>query len=89
MSALVLGEGTSLESYLLLECTSGTIWKVAETILKIDGIKMAHVVTGNYDVIAFAEYQNIDELTNIIQKVQALKGVEKTQTAVAMPKQET
>ena len=89
MSALVFGEGTSLESYLLLECTSGTIWKVADTILKIDGIKMAHVVTGNYDVIAFAEYQNIDELTNIIQKVQALKGVEKTQTAVAMPKQDT
>ena len=89
MSVLVFSEGTSLESYLLLECTSGTIWKVAETILKIDGIKMAHVVTGNYDVIAFAEYQNIDELTNIIQKVQALKGVEKTQTAVAMPKQET
>ncbi|MEJ2126506.1 MAG: Lrp/AsnC ligand binding domain-containing protein [Candidatus Bathyarchaeota archaeon] len=78
-----------MESYLLLECTSGTIWKVAETILKIDGIKMAHVVTGNYDVIAFAEFSNIDELTNIIQKVQALKGVEKTQTAVAMPKQET
>ncbi len=50
---------------------------------------MAHVVTGNYDVIAFAEFSNIDELTNIIQKVQALKGVEKTQTAVAMPKQET
>ena len=89
MSALVIVEGTSLESYLLLECTSGTIWKVAETILKIDGIKMAHVVTGNYDVIAFAEFSNIDELTNIIQKVQALKGVEKTQTAVAMPKQET
>ena len=77
-----------MESYLLLECTSGTIWKVAESILKIEGIKMAHVVTGNYDVIAFAKYQNIDELTNIIQKVQALKGVEKTQTAVAMPKQD-
>ena len=77
-----------MESYLLLECTSGTIWKVAESILKIEGIKMAHVVTGNYDVIAFAEYQNIDELTNIIQKVQALNGVEKTQTAVAMPKQD-
>ncbi|MDG6223651.1 MAG: Lrp/AsnC ligand binding domain-containing protein [Candidatus Bathyarchaeota archaeon] len=77
-----------MESYLLLECTSGTIWKVAEAILKIEGIKMAHVVTGNYDVIAFAECSNIDELTNIIQKVQALNGVEKTQTAVAMPKQD-
>jgi len=82
-------EGLCLESYLLLECTSGTIWEVAEAILEIKGVKMAHVVTGNYDVIAFAEYSNIDELTTIIQKVQALNGVQKTQTAVAMPKQDT
>ncbi|MCW4016892.1 MAG: Lrp/AsnC ligand binding domain-containing protein [Candidatus Bathyarchaeota archaeon] len=76
-----------MESYLLLECSSGMVWKVADTILKIKGVKMAQVVTGNYDVIAYAEFSNIDELTNIIQKVQALKGVQKTQTAVAMPKQ--
>jgi len=76
-----------MESYLLLECSPGMVWKVADTIVKIEGIKMAHVVTGNFDVIAFAEFSNIDELTNIIQKVQSLKGVQKTQTAVAMPKQ--
>jgi len=76
-----------MKSYLLLECSSGMVWKVAEAILKIDGIKMAHVVTGNFDVIAFGEYSNIDELTDLIQKVQSLSGVQKTQTAVAMPKQ--
>ena len=74
-----------MESYLLLECSSGLVWKVADAIIKIDGVKMAHVVTGNFDVIAFAEFSNIDELTSIIQEVQALKGVQKTQTAVAMP----
>lgn len=75
-----------MESYLLLECSSGMVWKVAEAIIKIEGVKMAHTVTGNFDVIAFAEFSNIDELTTIIQKVQALKGVQKSQTAVAMPK---
>jgi DNA-binding Lrp family transcriptional regulator len=74
-----------MESFLLLECSSGMVWKVAEALLKIDGIKIAHAVTGNFDVIAFAEFSNIDELTSIIQRVQALKGVQKTQTAVAMP----
>jgi DNA-binding Lrp family transcriptional regulator len=78
-----------MESYLLLECSSGMVWKVAEEIAKIDGIRMAHVVTGNFDVIAFAEFSNIDELTLIIQKVQSLKGVQKTQTAVSMPKNMT
>jgi len=75
-----------MESYLLIECSSGKVWKVADAIVKIDGIKMAHAVTGNFDVIAFAEFSNIDELTSIIQKVQTLDGVQKTQTAVAMPK---
>ena len=75
-----------MESYLLLECSSGMVWKVAEAIIKIEGVKMAHAVTGNFDVIAFAEFSNIDELTTIIEKVQALKGVQKSQTAVAMPK---
>ena len=74
-----------MESYLLLECSSGMVWKVADAIVLIEGIKMAHVVTGNFDVIAFAEFSNIDELTSIIQNVQALKGVQKTQTAVSMP----
>lgn len=76
-----------MECYLLLECSSGMVWKVAKAILKIDGIKMAHVVTGIFDVIAFGQYSTIDELTDIIQKVQGLEGVQKTQTAVAMPKQ--
>jgi len=62
------------------------VWKVADAMVLIDGVKMAHVVTGNFDVIAFAEYSNIDELTTLIQTVQALKGVKKTQTAVTMPK---
>ena len=78
-----------MESYLLLECSSGMVWKVADAIVQIDGVKMAHVVTGNFDIIAFAEFSNIEELTSVIQKVQTLKGVQKTQTAVAMPKQLT
>jgi DNA-binding Lrp family transcriptional regulator len=76
-----------MESYLLLECSSGMVWQVQKAITKIEGIKMAHVVTGNFDVIAFAEFSNIDELTSLIQAVQKINGVEKTQTAVAMPKQ--
>jgi DNA-binding Lrp family transcriptional regulator len=75
-----------MEGYLLLECSSGNVWKVLADIVKIDGIKMAHVVTGNFDIIAFAEFSGIEELTTLIQKVQTLSGIQKTQTAVAMTK---
>jgi DNA-binding Lrp family transcriptional regulator len=75
-----------MEGYLLLECSLGNVWKVLADIVKIDGIKMAHVVTGNFDIIAFAEFSGIEELTSLIQKVQTLSGIQKTQTAVAMTK---
>jgi DNA-binding Lrp family transcriptional regulator len=75
-----------MEGYLLLECSSGNVWNVLADLVKINRIKMAHVVTGNFDIIAFAEFSDIEELSSLIQEVQTLSGVEKTQTAVAMTK---
>ena len=78
-----------MEAYLFLDCSSGMIWDIADQILEIAGVKMTHVVTGNFDVIAFANFSDIDELTRIIQNVQSIKGVQKTQTAVAIPRRES
>ena len=75
-----------LESYFLIEASSGNVWKVLDKIVEIDGIKMAHVVAGSFDVIAFAEVSTIEELTALIQKIQTVPDVQKTQTAVAMTK---
>ena len=74
-----------MEGYFLIEASSGMVWDVATELMNIEGMKMAHVVTGNYDVIAFAEFSDINELTSIIQTIQKIKGLEKSQTAVAMP----
>ena len=74
-----------MEAYFLIEASSGMVWDVATELMNIEGMKMAHVVTGNYDVIAFAEFSDINELTSIIQTIQKIKGVQKSQTAVAMP----
>ena len=60
-------------------------WQIAKAILKIDGVTMAHAVTGQFDVVAYAEFANIDGLRDIIDKVGALEGVQRTQTAVAIP----
>ena len=61
------------------------LWDVARAVLKIDGVKMAHAVTGQFDVVAYAEFVNMEELSEIIGKVQSLKGVRRTRTAVAIP----
>ncbi len=75
----------SVEGYLFINCGSGRVWEIASETLKIKGIKMAHVVTGTYDVVAYAEFSNVDELARMIEDVQSLEGVQRTHTAIAIP----
>jgi len=61
------------------------VWQIAEEALKIEGIKIAHAVTGQFDMVAYAEFANVDVLRGIIDRLGSLKGVQRTQTAVAIP----
>ena len=74
-----------MEAYILISTDPGKPWEVAESVLKISGIKMAHAVTGAFDVIAFVEFTKIDELGELLEKIHSIEGVLKTQTAIAMP----
>ncbi|UCE96923.1 MAG: Lrp/AsnC ligand binding domain-containing protein [Candidatus Bathyarchaeota archaeon] len=74
-----------MEAYVFINSDPGDLWQITEAMLKIDGIKMAHAVTGQFDVVAYAEFSNIDGLRDIIDSVRSLKGVQKTQTAIAIP----
>jgi len=73
-----------LEAYVLINTEPGKSWEVAEATLRIKGVKKAHAVTGQYDVIAYVEFININELGRVINEVQSIKGVMRTQTAIAM-----
>jgi DNA-binding Lrp family transcriptional regulator len=74
-----------LEAYVLINTEPGVIWKVAEAVLKIEGVRMAHAVTGQFDVVAFLELPKMDDLGKIIEKIQHLSGVRRTQTLIAIP----
>jgi DNA-binding Lrp family transcriptional regulator len=74
-----------LEAYILIGTEPGILWKVAETARKVEGVKMAHAVTGQFDVVVFVEFQKIDELGKIIEKIQHINGVRRTQTLIALP----
>lgn len=74
-----------MEAYIFINSEPRTVWQIAEEARKIKGVKMAHAVTGQFDVVAYAEFANIDMLRGIIDKLGSLKGVQRTQTAVAIP----
>jgi DNA-binding Lrp family transcriptional regulator len=74
-----------LEAYILINTEPNALWSVAETLLRIEGIKMAHAVTGQFDAVALAEFPKMENLGKIIERIQSLKGVLRTQTLIAIP----
>ena len=81
----MLEEVTCVEAYVLVNCKAGKSWEIAETALKIENVKMAHAVTGQYDIVAYIEFAGMDVLTDILCKFQTMEGVQQTHTAVAIP----
>jgi len=74
-----------LEAYILINTEPGMIWSVAEAALKIEGVKMAHAVTGQFDAVAYVEFVKMEDLGKIIEKLQRVKGVRRTQTLITVP----
>jgi len=74
-----------LEAYVLIDAEPGMIWELAEATLKIKGVRRTHAVAGQYDAIAYVEFIKMDDLGKIIEKIQQLKGVRRTQTLIAIP----
>ncbi|MCW3985977.1 MAG: Lrp/AsnC ligand binding domain-containing protein [Candidatus Bathyarchaeota archaeon] len=74
-----------MEAYIFINSDPRILWQITKAALRIEGIKMAHAVTGQFDVIAYAQFANVDMLRKIIDRVRSLEGVQRTQTAVAIP----
>ncbi len=72
-------------AYLLIDAEAGKELEVVKVLSKIDGIKLAHVVTGLHDVIAFVEARDLKELREIIiKKIRAIKAIRRTITCLAV-----
>jgi len=74
-----------LEAYILVDTESGMLWEIARNVLTIEGVKVAHAVTGQFDVVVFAEFPKMDDFGKIIEKIQQVKGVRRTQTLIVVP----
>lgn len=70
--------------YVLVEVERGEPWRIASEIAKIDGVKTAHVVTGQYDIIVYAELSRLENLKDLIKSIHSVDGVQRTQTAVCI-----
>ena len=56
----------NLEAYIQINTEAGKLWDVAREAMKLPGVKMAHAVTGQFDVIIYVELETISDLEKII-----------------------
>lgn len=72
-------------AYLLIDVEAGKEMEVAKLLSKIDGVKLAHVVTGLHDVIAFLEARDLKDMREIlIKKIRGIKAIRRTVTCLAV-----
>ena len=72
-------------AFIMIKANTGEADRLRETIEAIDGVESAHIVAGDVDLIAKAVVETPTAVKEIAaNRIQALDGVETTQTYIAM-----
>lgn len=75
----------AVSAFVFVECAMGRAKTAAREITRLPGVKLAHAVTGNYDIIAFVEASDLEALgTTVVSKIQGVSGVHRTTTNVVV-----
>ena len=68
-------------AYILIEGAAGTIPSILKRLSSIQGVKTAHAVTGQFDLIALVEGDDVNSVGKIsYSKIQMIEGVIRTIT---------
>ena len=71
--------------YILANVLPGRDREIREDLRRIKGVAMADVVTGHYDVVAVLEAEAMSTIfDSILKKVRGIKGINRTETFVAV-----
>ena len=72
-------------AYILIEALPGKAMELTNLVKGMKGINTVHLVTGPYDVIAFAEASDLKTLGElIVKKIQATGCVARTLTCITV-----
>ena len=73
------------KAFILIHSEPAELWRIANSAMKVEGVKMAYPVTGAFDVIVYAEIVDMSALGALIEIIHSINGVNRTQTAVVIP----
>lgn len=69
-------------AYVILVVSVGQEYRILEEIKKLKEVKDAHIVYGEYDIIAQVEVDSIKKLENVIRYIRNIKGVLRSITLI-------
>ncbi len=76
-----------VEAFIFLIAEPNKIDKVGTEVKKVEGIKEAYAVTGEFDIVVKVEAKDFSELSSIVkEKILNIPGVVKTTTSVVIEK---
>ena len=67
---------------MLIRTKKGQSFSVVQEVLKLEDVKIAHSVMGSYDVILYAEANDLADIRRIRETVHQISSVVRTETAV-------
>lgn len=74
-----------MRAYILINATPGHAIELAERLRKVPAIKDADAITGEYDIVAVCEAEDLSALgALIVGEIQNLEGVFKTTTCLSV-----
>jgi DNA-binding Lrp family transcriptional regulator len=74
-----------MKAYVLIRIRAGEVKPVVRQLLKVEGVKEAHMTFGPYDAVAEVETVDIARLGSITATgIQPIPGVEQTLTCLAV-----
>ena len=68
--------------YVLIRAKKGQSFLAAQEASNIEGVKMAHTVTGTFDVILYAEADKLEDIKRVYEAVHQISAVVRTETAI-------
>ncbi len=78
-----MAEKRKIGAYVLIKIAPGKSRTIVAQISKVEGVKTAHPVTGMFDIIAYLEASDINNLTGTVRtSIQTIEGVLRTHTAI-------
>ena len=71
-------------TFILIETQAGKSGDVITGLKKLAEIRLANLVTGQYDVIAIARVPTLVDLNPLIDRIQRIAGISKTVTCLVI-----